>query len=655
MTPPKTMEQMVAEIISLDPKSASYVSPYYVSVVIDGKIESLRTVNERYGVGYVRVSTINQREDGWSIEDQAWRIVRHYVSHRQAFRVYSDATLSGRLPNNDPILIDKMLRASAQRYESAYRAVFREADYPGDWLEMEAHVNRVVGEIKRGLTAEVSLGDAEVIPTVNKRKALSRPALTEMMKVIGNNFAHTLAVTDMTRLARSQSLSASLADELKEHDVTIVGLVESMDWMKDELGGALTAAILSVIAEYKLREVCLGSMRGLATMLSQGKPHGMLPYYLHRDDKGNAVEVPEHVETVKKIISFWIENSHMKIDAICHYLNDRPLEFPPPVLNGEKRSRRAKGKWHPDTLRPMLQNEMLLGDQKFFGRRWSTVPRIIDNRTFEKLQIVMAPQRANSVAHLSQNGRRHNDPNHLLTGVLECQCGHAMTFYPMNKEFSYYRCTEIRHRAKTDEHCVIQTRSAEEFFAELVAIYGDTIVGQLIDNEDTRLLRQQISEFHEQRKELNSNLLEAKVIAREKAENALRASDSEISTEAIDTITRTNRGVISLQTQINNIEEQIKQREIILSQIVPESQVATVKDNIDKWNTLSVPQRNNTLRSVIKKAKFRLTGDGGMTVEITPVGLNSGAMPLVILNTTVYNRSKHVRRFPSIQDWIATW
>ncbi|MGC4045060.1 MAG: recombinase family protein [Armatimonas sp.] len=646
---------MVAEIVALDPKSASYVSPYYVSVLIDNKIERLNTVNGRYGVGYVRVSTVNQADDGWSIPDQARRVVSYYVGRREAFRVFSDASLSGKLPNNDPGLIDKMLRASAQRYESAYRAVFRESDYPNDWPEMETHIQRVVAGIKTGLSAEVATSDLEPIPVGGKRRALFRPALTKLMEAVSNNLTHTLTITDMTRLSRSQSLSASLTDELTEHKVKIVGLVESLDWMKDELGGALTAAILSVIAEYKLREVCLGSMRGLATMLDQKKPHGTLPYYLRRDENGNAVKIMEYIETVKKIIDFWIGNPQLKVDAICHYLNEHLDEYPAPVLEGEKRSRRAKGKWHRDTLRPMLQNEMLLGHQKFFGRQWETVPRIIDDKTFEKLQIVLAPQNMNSAAHLAQGGRRHTDPNHLLTGVLECQCGHAMTFYPMSKEFSYYRCTEMRHSGKTDEHCVIQAKSAEDFFDQLVLIYGDGIISELSDNEDTRLLRDQIANLQDQRKELNSSLLEAKVAARKKAEDILRASDSKVTPEGIDAVARTNHTVLSVQGEIDNIEEQIKQREIVLSQIVPEGQVATVKDNIAKWDTLSVPQRNTTLRSVIKKVKFRLTEGGGMTVEIVPIGLKPAPMPIVVLNTKIYNSSKHVRRFPSIGDWATTW
>ncbi len=655
MTPPKNVEQMVTEIIALDPKSSSFVSSYFSSVIIDGQVIPLVTVDSKYGVGYVRVSTAMQNDDGWSVEDQARRIVAHFVNRREAFRVFSDASLSGKLPNNDPGLIAKMLNASAKRYESAYRAVFRQSDYPDEWTQMEANLVKILAKIKTGGAAEIAAIDLETAPSGSKRKMLYRPALTEMMLAVQRGFVHTVAFTDVTRLSRSNSLSGSLMDDLKDHNVKVIGLIETLDWMTDELGGAITSAVLSLIAEYKLREVCLGSIRGLATMLGQGKPHGRLPYYLRRDDDKNAHIVPDRVDTVKRIIAYWLDNPSMGVDSVCRYLNENLDEYPAPVLEGEKLSRMAKGRWHRDTLYPMLRNEMLLGCQEFFGRRWKTVPHIIDQRTFDRLQIIMDPKQINKAAHLAINGNSHTAPNHLLTGLLECQCGHKMVFYPMSKQFSYYRCTEIRNRQKTDKHCTIRASTVEDFFDSLIRIYGNTLVSALADNEDTQLLREQIGEYQEEKKRLEHDLIDAILVAREKAVERFTEDDNEITPENIENWVNSHRPVRALRSQIADVDEQIRQREIVLSQIVPEGAVATTQENIAKWQTLDVKTKNVTLKTIIKRAVFRLIEEGGMEVEITPTGVKAKPLPTITLSTNLYQNNIKLRRFPSVSEWIAGW
>ena len=78
----------------------------------------------RYGALYVRVSSLGQVEDDYSAEDQVRRSVEHSIRHRQAFRIFSDASLSNGLAINEPTLIRRLAISKAARHEKIFTSVF---------------------------------------------------------------------------------------------------------------------------------------------------------------------------------------------------------------------------------------------------------------------------------------------------------------------------------------------------------------------------------------------------------------------------------------------------------------------------------------------------------------------------------------------------
>jgi DNA invertase Pin-like site-specific DNA recombinase len=88
---------------------------YNLVVDEDGRPRELKLVDGRYFAIYVRVSTEGQVDDGYSIEDQIRRGIAYALQKGWAFRIFSDASLSGGLPINRASLIRDLAAIKAQR------------------------------------------------------------------------------------------------------------------------------------------------------------------------------------------------------------------------------------------------------------------------------------------------------------------------------------------------------------------------------------------------------------------------------------------------------------------------------------------------------------------------------------------------------------
>ena len=137
---PLTIAQVIELALGLDPRralrytngdQARLCTTDVISSLIDegGQTVPLQRIGGKYGARYVRVSTIGQAEDGYSAEDQIRRGVEYFLRHRQAFRIFSDASLSGGLPIYEPNLIRKLAIAKAARYEKVFISIFLYEQY----------------------------------------------------------------------------------------------------------------------------------------------------------------------------------------------------------------------------------------------------------------------------------------------------------------------------------------------------------------------------------------------------------------------------------------------------------------------------------------------------------------------------------------------
>lgn len=137
---------------------------------------------------------------------------------------------------------------------------------------MEAHLAKTLAAIRSGSVTDAPLGDAEKeallegeqepMPRRTGRPSMApeyRPGLTTLVESLG--YVHTLAVTDLSRISRSQILFADLAERLTAHRVRVAGLMEYLSWISGsgDIGADIVAYVLSCLAEYRLGELVIHS------------------------------------------------------------------------------------------------------------------------------------------------------------------------------------------------------------------------------------------------------------------------------------------------------------------------------------------------------------------------------------------------------------
>ena len=154
-----TIDEIIQHCLSFEPKLAAKkndstlcVTPPITAIMINAQAVRLKYVEKRLGAAYVRVSSARQRtptdehielqnkidessskssagrrrrgtDDGHSEREQITRAIEWFLDKKMAFRIYSDASVSGDEPHNKPELIQQMLDRRADRYESNFTNV----------------------------------------------------------------------------------------------------------------------------------------------------------------------------------------------------------------------------------------------------------------------------------------------------------------------------------------------------------------------------------------------------------------------------------------------------------------------------------------------------------------------------------------------------
>lgn len=669
MTPLRTSEEIVRDVLVISPAAAYALrgsvgaadlcaTPIYTAYRgVNGEAVPLALSGGRYAAGYVRVSTLDQKEDGWSLPDQAERVVDFYLRRGLAFRVYSDATLSGKLPTDDKGLIRKMLASSALRYEEAYRAVFFSGDlYAADRPEMEAWLEAKLAQIRSGGSPDSYFAldleglDSETHKGRSRKNHGYRPGLSELMRAVNAGLVHTLALTDISRLARSQSLSAQLTDDLQARRVQVVGLIESLDWIagQSNLGEQLTAAILTIVAEHKLREVCLNAIRGTAQSLRAGKSNGCLPHWLRRDGDGNVHLVPERADTARRVIECALSRPDRGPAALCTLLNADPGAYPPPH---DGTNRRRAGRWRPGTLKAMFVMPSLTGHQEFFGRRWATLPPLVDEDTYRRLQRFLVRRR--QVAGYVPTS------SHLLTGLLRCPCGSFMLFmssaWEGRKRRDYYRCyaAATGGGAGPGWHVQLRAEEAERFFTDLVRCDARVLLDAHRHGAERALLEAEGERLRVGIEAARGRLQATLENARERAAGDLRRMGRHPSPELVTALADADPETAAASETVTVLERDRDQQEHLLRTLVPSEHMGDIEERARRWDSLSDAGRNDLLRRLIHQVHIVRDGEREY-FEIVPN--TPSRRPLPPVNFRLVRHGWGVTRLlPGVAEWVASW
>ena len=639
------------------------VSPLYTEVITDdGELVSLKDQQGRVACLYARVSTAGQvgteeRDDGYSIEHQIRSGVLAAIKQRHSFRVYSDAGFSGFLPTNDPSIIAEMRKLQADLYKSVYEEVLLKDAHTWNSPEQIADMRRFLehryAAIIQGEKSAVQDAPGEERQTDRNSSSVERalllryqnhqsrkgfrPALHALMEDLAG--VHSIFVTDPDRLSRNQVLFFALGKEFRKNEVEVYASSGQADWLT---GTDLKAQLLNVIitweAQRQLTKVKLGAMRGLVTMLRQGKPHSKLPFWLERDRSGYAQLALDKLPVIRKLVELAQDDEHIGIARLAQALVDLGVPSPQGKL------------WHGDTVGYSLRNPLLYGSQIILGREWPMRDRDGNSLALISKDEWLRMHRRRQARY--QNARGRPTPNRaLMSGLLYCQCGYVMMYRKAHaKGPDRYHChapsTEKRRETAAGvRHSTLRPSEVDAFFTELVAEKADLLLLTRRDTSAVDLTEQEArvrDEFEDMERRVRQR--EAEVLKERgfdetspRFQHALEANVSLVIEEQRATFEQT----------LARIERQRAARAAIGQQEGDEERIRHFSD-------LPRAEQNRILKTLIKRVMVKGPSEREY-LEIITHEEESEPLPYVYLTTRVYKNGSLHRSMPNLGEWIESW
>ena len=740
-----TLDRLVHFVkTSLDPKEARLfrgeervrrcASPIIERIRLgDGTVAELfrQKRTRKIGAGYVRVSTPRQADyedlgDGFSIDFQVLKVAMHFISKGEAFQIFTDAGISGGAPIDNTEIMREMWGNRADLYQEIFEHVLLSessvASTPSQRAGMIRYMEEHCAEMRSGGLSgprsegeEISDDEAEVFRS--DRPTEYRPGLTVLVDNLPR--VHTVAVVDMSRLARSQFLFFVLTARFDQHGVQVVGITESLDWMTKRKGGiekdavgnsinrgigqSLMKGILPTIAEYRIREAMLGSMRGIVTMLVQGCPHGSIPFWvkrlrppkgqrqekvplsidghLHPDDdlfgENRAVSdvgedrsaeldvplatkyvrnIPEMLDIVLKMVDYYLDESDningfrtVAARLESEGLPDKEMRLP---------SNAKYVGWSGADVADTLGNRALLGIQAVFGRDWKVYPPLLVRRDqqgqpildgkgevqpdlalFERIQVVRKAR------WLSAAGRKPKDPEgHLLQKFIFCHCGKPLGHF-VQRGVEYYKCRSTkrdRDRNPGFRHVMLLKADLEKFFDELIKTHPQAILNVISLGDETDTHLQEI-------RELRDELLAVEQEIADEREPKQRAAEQELQTkyklspedpDFLDELERMTRLLMrQYYLKQKTLSDQLAVATSIVSRYVRDDAEDTLEQRLARWSLMPTSEKRRLLNRIFKDV--RLQGDPPEEwIRLECHGADGVMLPPVRLVTTVIQKQK---------------
>ena len=235
-----------------------------------------------------------------------------------AFRIYSDAGLSGYYATNDPEVIQQIRENQATLYRQAFEEVIlRDAhtwNTPAQVATMRTFLDHRCKAIAKGEKEALNEWKEEQVDHdwrnvdlvfalryQHNKGARFRPALHALLEEISS--IHSILVTDADRLSRNQMLFVVLSQLFQREKVKVYSSEGAADWLTgDQMEQQIVGVVYAFQAQNRIKDVKRSVLRGLVGMLRAGRPHAQLPFWLERDEEGYARLVEAYVPLVRQII-----------------------------------------------------------------------------------------------------------------------------------------------------------------------------------------------------------------------------------------------------------------------------------------------------------------------------------------------------------------
>jgi|GEM_PF-2115038 len=648
------------------------VSELYMSVVgDDGQVIELSLIDGARCIAiYVRVSLMLQRgdrtEDGYSVEHQLRSSILAAVKEGYAFRIYSDAGLSGFLMTADATLMAAVTEAKAKLYQQIFTEEVLDGaaswNSPEQIADMRRFLAMRVADIRRGVrdqTLDEKPNDVNfervedaLIGSYQYRNSNNkfRPALHALVEDVHE--IHSVYVTDPDRLSRNQVLFVVLGKLFSESKTVVRTSTGTANWMTgSDIGSRILGVVLPNEAENKLVQVKRGAISGIIGMLRQGKPHSILPFWLDRSKKKFACLLPEKLPVIFDLLKLALEDEHIGIERLAQQLD----------ANGAKSPR--GGTWQGTTVGDILNNPWLFGAQVLFGREWpmrtdcayTQSPLVSEADPTYPLALItkanwLVMKNRRAARNQNKAGRPPKKAKRLLAGLVKCRCGYGM-IYRLGNEKRHsppgLKCNapptnSKKAKAQGIVHTTLRDDQADAFFYELITVRPDLMLPtRPLGSTDT---------LDDQERVIKHKWEEIKALKRTEARMMLGTANMKEDTPefqaAVESVQRAllGDGYDDHKQALERIE---RMRDYRRATRRPSG------DDVEHFADLSPDDQNRVLHSLIKKVTVE--GDPGyeyLSIHLREDGI---VLPPVYLPTRVYKDGSLHRRVPTLGEWIDSW
>ncbi len=296
-------------------------------------------------------------------------------------------------------------------------------------------------------------------------KDLNRPEMHRLLAAIRSGAIDRLMVTRLDRLSRSLKDFYELHELMEQHHVEFVSLHETFD-TSTPVGRAMLKLIL-VFAELERETTAERTRASMRARAERGLWNGGAPVLGYDAAVGGVLQINEEEATVVRL-AFTKYIELRSANKVARWLNEQGHRRK--VWDSRRKGNRGGQKFSKDSILNMLTNEHYRGNITHKGSvHEGRHTAIVDDETWTRTREI---RERNSVNQRGTSTRIKYD--YLLTGLLRCDCGGALTPSSANsrgKRYHYYRCVAAQKRP--DHTCPVGRMSAETLDQAILNVVRD--------------------------------------------------------------------------------------------------------------------------------------------------------------------------------------
>lgn len=305
----------------------------------------------------------------------------------------------------------------------------------------------ITNQIKQGKQFAKSKGFKAII--YNEGEGLSgklplvkRPVLSKMLTEMYNNDFKNVWFRDQERLERHPATLMAFVEAVRETKTLVYIDDKEIDMLDSN---NIFTMIIQSASSFQFADKRTKMVKRAAKQnAEEGKAFGNTPFgYATKGKKDKTLIIDEaNAKILRGFFNDYLQGKGTTVIA------KELTRLGVPTLS------KKTTKWTDSTILYMLKNEMYIGKREYGGNKYENTPPIIDNDTFNKVQL-----------KIQQKGNRGNKGySWLLNGLVKC--GHCSE--PMNgrsykyRKYFYYICVSQRYPEKRCANRALSMEAMDE-------------------------------------------------------------------------------------------------------------------------------------------------------------------------------------------------